>query len=86
MAEAQPLIAFKVLLAGSSFKTTKEDGSVGEEIGVGKTAFLTRFAENRFDEKILRPTIGAEFRSINFPDRNLKIQIWDTSKSEDNII
>jgi small GTP-binding protein len=59
----------KVVLAGS--------------VSVGKTFLLTRFVGDDKDhvEGHYEPTIGADLRIVDMPvrDRNLTLQIWDTS-------
>jgi small GTP-binding protein len=53
------------------------------DTGVGKTAILRRFVENRFSD-IVHPTVGAEFESkvLTIGDRRMKLQIWDTAGQE----
>lgn len=48
--------------------------------GVGKTSYLTRFADDEFDENYL-PTIGVDFKFKIFPvlNKNIKLQVWDTA-------
>eukprot|EP00892_Ulva_mutabilis_P011867 jgi/Ulvmu1/9052/UM005_0145.1 len=59
---------FKILLVGDT--------------GVGKSALLLRFTQDRFDD--LSPTIGVDFR-MKFMDINsqrVKLTIWDTAGQE----
>lgn len=52
--------------------------------GVGKSAILIRFADDKFEDDLLRPTIGVDFRfkTINVNNKKVKIQIWDTAGQE----
>ena len=61
---------FKVIIVGSS--------------GVGKSALLLRFVDDKFDNELLSATIGVDFkfRTIDVDGRNLKLQIWDTAGQE----
>ena len=58
---------FKVIIVGSS--------------GVGKSAILLRYADDTFDDNLLRPTIGVDFRfkTLDIEGKKIKIQIWDTA-------
>jgi len=60
---------FKILLVGES--------------AVGKTALMSRFTDNFFDETFTS-TIGVDFRlrSLNINDKLVKLQIWDTAGQE----
>ena len=51
--------------------------------GVGKTALLLRYVENRFEEEYLS-TIGVDFylKTINIENKEVKLQIWDTGGQE----
>lgn len=51
--------------------------------GVGKTALITRFTEDRFVVSYTA-TIGVDFKSrvVRCGDRLLKMQIWDTAGQE----
>lgn len=58
---------YKILILG--------DGSVG------KTSFLTRYADNSFQESVLS-TIGVDYKlkNVQLDDgRTVKLQIWDTA-------
>lgn len=48
--------------------------------GVGKTCFLLRYADNKFQTSFIT-TIGVEFKSkfLTLQDKRLKLQIWDTA-------
>jgi small GTP-binding protein len=61
--------AFKVVLCGSSF--------------VGKTSIVHRYCYGRFDAQ-MAPTMGADFisESVQLPDGEVKLQIWDTAGQE----
>lgn len=52
--------------------------------GVGKSAILLRFADDKFDDDFLRPTIGVDFRfkTLDIQGKKTKIQIWDTAGQE----
>ena len=60
---------FKIIIIGDS--------------GVGKPAFLLRFTDDSFTGTHLT-TIGVDFKIkiINFEDKTIKLQIWDTAGSE----
>jgi len=60
---------FKLLIIGDS--------------GVGKSALLTRFSDNRFSGTYIS-TIGVDFkiRSIKLGEKTIKLQIWDTAGQE----
>jgi len=51
--------------------------------GVGKTAFLNRFCDDKF-HKNYQPTIGVDFKFKLFHclDKLVKLQIWDTAGQE----
>lgn len=51
--------------------------------GVGKSSMLTRFANDTFTNAY-KSTIGVEFscRTLQFGDRTVKLQVWDTSGQE----
>ena len=51
--------------------------------GVGKSCFLYRFIENRF-ESTLEPTIGIEFgtKKLQIRGKTIKLQIWDSAGQE----
>ncbi|NHI92264.1 MAG: GTP-binding protein [Candidatus Lokiarchaeota archaeon] len=51
--------------------------------GVGKTALLLRFVENRFEEEYLS-TIGVDFylKNLSIKQNEVKLQIWDTGGQE----
>lgn len=55
--------------------------------GVGKSALLTQFIENQFYPKYSM-TVGIEFvsRTITIDDMIIKLQIWDTVLSLNNLI
>ena len=61
--------AFKILTLG--------------ETGVGKTAILRRYVENKFDKHYLA-TIGIDYQSktIKIKNKELKLKIWDTAGQE----
>ncbi len=60
---------FKIIMIGDS--------------GIGKPAFLLRFTDDSFTANHLT-TIGVDFKIkiINFEDKTIKLQIWDTAGSE----
>lgn len=47
---------------------------------VGKSSIVLRFADGEFNETYIT-TIGVDFRfkSLEFEDRKVKLQIWDTA-------
>ena len=51
--------------------------------GVGKSNLLLRYTKNEFDPQF-KGTIGAEFayKTINIGKKKIRLQIWDTSGSE----
>lgn len=53
------------------------------ESGIGKTALLQRFAEEKYEERYLA-TIGVDFavRTIEMQNKRLRLMIWDTCGSE----
>lgn len=57
---------FKVVIVGNS--------------NVGKSSIVLRFADGEFNETYIT-TIGVDFRfkSIEFDNRKVKLQIWDTA-------
>jgi Ras-related protein Rab-1A len=61
---------FKIIIVGTS--------------GVGKSAILIRFADDKFDDDMLRPTIGVDFRfkTLDIDGKKIKVQIWDTAGQE----
>ena len=48
---------------------------------VGKTSFLHRFAENRFEEHENNPTVGVDFKmkKIKVDDSIVRVFAWDTA-------
>ena len=50
---------------------------------VGKTSLMNRFVSNKFSLKY-KATIGVDFlqKDINFDDKNVTLQIWDTCGQE----
>ena len=65
----EDIICFKLLLLGDS--------------SVGKTAFILRFCEDRFDEDCLA-TIGIDHKNkfVKKDEKKLLLQIWDTAGQE----
>ena len=61
--------AFKILTLGES--------------GVGKTAILRRFVENKFEKHHLA-TIGIDYqtKTIKIKNKEIKLRIWDTAGQE----
>ena len=61
---------FKLLVIGDS--------------GVGKSALLQGFADNKPFTELHKATIGVDFRNkdIKHEDDNIKLQIWDTAGQE----
>ena len=55
------------------------------ESGVGKTCLLLRFTDDSFTANHLT-TIGIDFKIkiINFANKSIKLQIWDTSSKGNN--
>jgi small GTP-binding protein domain len=53
------------------------------DAGVGKTALLNRYVNERFTQ-FYRSTVGADFMSkdLRYDDRNITLQIWDTAGQE----
>lgn len=67
MSEMQkPIRKYKVVLLG--------------EISVGKTAIISRFLYDKFDDKY-QATIGIDFMSKNMymDDKTIRLQLWDTA-------
>lgn len=60
---------FKMVLVGNS--------------SVGKSSIVLRFADGEFNEAYIT-TIGVDFRfkSLEFEDKKVKLQIWDTAGQE----
>lgn len=60
---------FKIVLVGNS--------------NVGKSSIVLRFADGEFNETYIT-TIGVDFRfkSIEFDEKKVKLQIWDTAGQE----
>jgi Ras-related protein Rab-18 len=50
---------------------------------VGKTCLLMRYTDNNFERNYIS-TIGLDFRikTLNYKNKNLKIQVWDTAGQE----
>lgn len=50
---------------------------------VGKTCVLMRYTDNNFERNYIS-TIGLDFRmkTLNYKNKNIKIQIWDTAGQE----
>ncbi|KAJ3272843.1 Ras- protein Rab6 [Terramyces sp. JEL0728] len=70
MSEMQkPIRKYKVVLLG--------------EISVGKTAIISRFLYDKFDDKY-QATIGIDFLSKNMymDDKTIRLQLWDTAGQE----
>ena len=67
--EEEAMISFKILLLGDST--------------VGKTAFILRFCENKFEEDSLT-TIGLDQKNkfVKRGDKKLELHIWDTAGQE----
>jgi small GTP-binding protein len=65
----EEIISFKILLLGDS--------------GVGKTAFILRFCEDKFEEDSLT-TIGLDQKNkfVKRGDKKLELHIWDTAGQE----
>ena len=65
----EEIISFKILLLGDS--------------GVGKSAFILRFCEDKFDEDSLT-TIGIDQKNkfVKRGDKKLELHIWDTAGQE----
>ena len=65
----EEIISFKILLLGDS--------------GVGKTAFILRFCDDKFDEDSLT-TIGLDQKNkfVKRGDKKLELHIWDTAGEE----
>ncbi|KAL7716380.1 Sphingomyelin phosphodiesterase [Entamoeba marina] len=53
------------------------------ESGVGKTALLQRYCDNKFTEEIIS-TIGVDYRSkrIDVKGQQITLQLWDTAGQE----
>jgi len=72
------------MMVQSSFDYFLKLVIVGDS-GVGKSNFLLRFIEGRYN-KVYQPTIGYDFRSkiITLPGtkQNVKLQFWDTAGQE----
>lgn len=51
------------------------------ESSSGKTSFISQYCEGIFDP-FPAPTIGCDFRfrRLNFSDRSIRLQIWDTTR------
>ena len=51
--------------------------------GVGKTSFITRFADNNFTSSYAA-TIGVDFKikTLSIDNYNYKVQMWDTAGQE----
>ena len=67
--EEEAMISFKILLLGDST--------------VGKSAFILRFCENKFEEDSLT-TIGLDQKNkfVKRGDKKLELHIWDTAGQE----
>ena len=65
----EEIISFKILLLGDS--------------GVGKTAFILRFCEDKFEEDSLT-TIGLDQKNkfVKRDNKKLELHIWDTAGQE----
>jgi small GTP-binding protein len=65
----EEIISFKILLLGDST--------------VGKTAFILRFCEDKFDEDSLT-TIGLDQKNkyVKRGDKKIELHIWDTAGQE----
>ena len=65
----EEIISFKILLLGDS--------------GVGKTAFILRFCEDKFEEDSLT-TIGLDTKNkfVKRDNKKLELHIWDTAGQE----
>jgi GTPase SAR1 family protein len=53
------------------------------DTGVGKSCFLFRFVERRFQEDYGLTITASEFgsRTVELDDKIIKLQIWDTVRS-----
>lgn len=49
--------------------------------GAGKSSFLSRIINNKFSKSTL-PTIGVDFFSKDYPQKNAKVIFWDTAGQE----
>ena len=65
----EEIISFKILLLGDST--------------VGKSSFILRFCEDKFDEDSLT-TIGLDQKNkfVKFQDKKIELRIWDTAGEE----
>ena len=65
----EEIISFKILLLGDST--------------VGKSSFILRFCEDKFDEDSLT-TIGLDQKNkfVKFGDKKIELRIWDTAGEE----
>ena len=67
---SKEMIIYKILVLGDST--------------VGKTAFIVRFCENKFEDDYSLSTIGVDIKTkfIIRKEKKIQLQIWDTAGQE----
>ena len=82
-AQAIIIISCKIKTTVDEFDSDFKVVMVGTA-GVGKSAILLRFADDKFDGESLKPTIGIDlrFKTLDLEGRKNRIQIWDTAGQE----
>lgn len=54
---------------------------IGDSV-VGKTTFIDRYINNQFNDQVMTIGIDFSFKKINYNNRNITLQFWDTAGQE----